>query len=186
MIADSVFDRNWAELSYAADLPAVLRTHLHEIKNLRNLLSHESVDGPEFTPADRFRYLDTILRVMKALGVDDAVCNETEKARNAVFTAAKSEPLPPPEPKIVEVIREIKVEVPVEVIREVRVEVPTANGNHSAKPDLSGGIQVGAFTLLGPSDPVPSQLLSFNKEMVDASLILWTCNKSTSNNNKKI
>lgn len=161
-----VFDRNWAELSHAASLPAVLRTHLHEVKELRNLLSHQSVDGEDFAPADRFRYLDTMLRVMKALGASDAVCQEIEQARDAIFSVAKAEP------KIVEVIREVEVEVPVEVIRKVYVEVPSSNAPPSI-PDLSGGIKVGPFTMLGPSDPVPGKLTAFNKELIDASLIGW-------------
>ena len=184
-----VFERNWAELSHTADLPAVLRTYLHEIKELRNLLSHQSVDGEDFAPADRFRYLDTILRVMKALGADNAVCQETEKARDSVFVNTPS--ALPSEPKIVEVIREVQVEVPVEVIREVKVEVPVevirevevvreihvevpaATNASPTSPDLAGGIQVGPFTLLGPSDPLPGKLTAFNKELIDASLIGW-------------
>jgi len=172
-----VFERNWAELSYAANLPPMVRTHLHEIKELRNLLSHESVDGGDYSPADRFRYLDTILRVMKALGANEAICDEAERARNAVFKPAEAAVPVAAEPQVVEVIREVRVEVPVEVIREVvrevRVDVPAAPAAAATPPDLSGGIEVGPFILIGPAEPVAGTLAAFNGDMTEASLIFW-------------
>jgi hypothetical protein len=172
-----VFERNWAELSYTAHLPAVLRTYLHEIKELRNLISHESVDGGDYSPADRFRYLDTILRVMKALGADEDACKQTEEARDAVFKSPQSVVATPAEPRVVEVIREVKVEVPVEVIREVvrevRVEVPALTIKASRIAPLPQGIKIGPFILIGPEEPVAGKLLGFDKQELDASLIAW-------------
>jgi hypothetical protein len=172
-----VFERNWAELSYTAHLPAVLRTYLHEIKELRNLVSHESVDGGDYSPSDRFRYLDTILRVMKALSADEDSCKQTEEERDAVFKSPEAVAAPPAEPRVVEVIREVKVEVPVEVIREVvrevRVEVPVSQNRAKVQPDLSKGIKIGSFILIGPEEPVAGKLLGFDKQELHASLIAW-------------
>ncbi len=180
-----VFERNWAELSYTAHLPAVLRTYLHEIKELRNLVSHESVDGGDYSPSDRFRYLDTILRVMKALGADEDTCKQTEEERDAVFKSREAVAAPPAEPRVVEVIREVKVEVPVEVIREVvrevRVEVPVEVIKHvrvetpvTPESEPEGGIMVGDFRLHGPGEPCDGTLPGFDGKEVEATLIPWT------------
>jgi hypothetical protein len=173
-----VFDRNWAELSYTANLTAVLRAHLHEIKELRNLISHESVDDGDYSPADRFRYLDTILRVMKALSVDEDACKQAEAARDAVFNSPEAAVAQPADPRVVEVIREVKVEVPVEVIREVvrevRVEVPALTFKAARITPLPQGIKVGPFILIGPEIPVAGKLLGFDNQELDASLIAWT------------
>jgi len=160
-----VFERNWAELSYTAHLPAVLRTYLHEIKELRNLVSHESVDGGDYSPSDRFRYLDTILRVMKALGADEDTCKQTEEERDAVFKLPEAVVATPAEPRVVEVIRE--------VVREVRVEVPVSQNRAKVQPDLSKGIKIGSFILIGPEEPVAGKLLGFDKQELHASLIAW-------------
>jgi hypothetical protein len=160
-----VFERNWAELSYTAHLPAVLRTYLHEIKELRNLVSHESVDGGDYSPSDRFRYLDTILRVMKPLGADEDTCKQTEEERDAVFKLPEAVVATPAEPRVVEVIRE--------VVREVRVEVPVSQNRAKVQPDLSKGIKIGSFILIGPEEPVAGKLLGFDKQELHASLIAW-------------
>ena len=172
-----VFERNWAELSYTAHLSSVLRTYLHKIKELRNQISHESVDGGDYSPSNRFRYLDTILRVMKALGADEDDCKQTEDARDAVFKSPEAVVATPAEPQVVEVIREVKVEVPVEVIREVvrevRVEVPALTIKASRVTSLPQGIKIGSFVLIGPKEPVAGKLLGFDKQELDASLIAW-------------
>lgn len=168
-----VFDRNWAELSYQAKLPNELRTHVKELADIRNAMSHTAADGAEPSPNDAYRYLDTMARVLRGLSADTAALDPIEAARIEVMRIMAGAPAPAIEPviEIREVVKEVIKEVPVEVIKEVRVAVA---GPPAAAAEPEGGIEVGDFRLHGPGDALDGTLPGFDGKDVEATLIPWT------------
>lgn len=168
-----VFDRNWAELSYQAKLPNELRTHVKELADIRNAMSHTAADGAEPSPNDAYRYLDTMARVLRGLSADSAALDPIEAARIEVMRIMAGAPAPAIEPviEIREVVKEVIKEIPVEVIKEVRVAVA---GPPASAAEPEGSIRVGGFRLHGPGDALDGTLPGFDGKDVEATLIPWT------------
>jgi len=164
-----VFERNWAELSYDSALPNELRTHIRELADLRNAISHHATDGAEMLVGDAFRYLDTIGRVLKALGTDPTAVEAVECTKRDAMRAMAGEFIPAPQ--IVEIPAQMKAVR--EEIREVQV-MPTADAiPTTAEDECTATIQVGAFRLLGPGDSIATEIASFGGLTVPATAIPW-------------
>lgn len=164
-----VFERNWAELSYAASLPNEVRTHMRELSDLRNAVAHHAADGSEMPLGDTFRHLDTIARVLGAVGTDPASLAGVEEAKRDVMKAMAGEFIPPPQ--IVEV--PVTVEVIREVIGEVQLQPQAATDASIPEAYSASSIQVGSFQLNGPGELSPSRIASFNGEEVAATAVPW-------------
>ena len=81
-----LFDQNWHELNQRSRLPFEARTWLKEAQSIRNRWAHLPPDG--LSPEDTYRDIDTLMRLVKAIGVEDAsltlIGDHREKARQAM------------------------------------------------------------------------------------------------------
>lgn len=75
-----VFDRNWYEINAVRKLPSEARNWLKETQAIRNRWAHLPPGGPG--PEDLYRDLDTVLRLMAAIGVDDDSIARARAARD--------------------------------------------------------------------------------------------------------
>jgi ATP-dependent helicase HepA len=90
-----IADRNWSELAQAAALPAGARNWLKEAQTIRNRWAHVPADG--IPDDDRLRDLDSIERLMQALGADPASIRDIRAERTALLVqlAARVAPTHP-------------------------------------------------------------------------------------------
>lgn len=98
-----LFDQNWHELNQRARLPFEARNWLKEAQSIRNRWAHLPPAG--LTPEDTYRDLDTIARLMKAIGVESAslslVASCREDARQAMSLQGAKMPPTNPDPPMV-------------------------------------------------------------------------------------
>lgn len=66
-----VLDQNWSELAAVESLPREARNWVKELQSVRNRWAHAPVGG--INPTDVFRDADTLERLLKVLGADEAV-----------------------------------------------------------------------------------------------------------------
>jgi hypothetical protein len=184
-----VFDRNWGELSFTANLSSEVKTHFKEIGDIRNQMAHLAAEGSEIPDADAYRCYDTLHRAMTAIQADADLLQQIRQESLACITRMAGGLT---EPKTVtiekEVIREVPVEVikefirevPVEVIKEVIREVPVevirevrTQGSYSAEKEPEGGLLIGKLRIHGPGEEQTGKLVGFDGQEVEATLIAW-------------
>lgn len=95
-----VLDQNWHEIQAVRRLQFEARNWLKEAQSIRNRWAHLPPGGLQ--PEDRYRDLDTVLRLMTAIGADDAVIARARNARDEVFNAIEDsqQDWSAPEPEI--------------------------------------------------------------------------------------
>ncbi|HBP0660895.1 TPA: DEAD/DEAH box helicase family protein [Pseudomonas aeruginosa] len=93
-----VLDQNWYDVNASRRLPFEARNWLKEAQSIRNRWAHLPPGG--LNPDDRYRDLDTVWRLMTALGADDSSIARVRTARDeALSTVNRSHevtPAPPP------------------------------------------------------------------------------------------
>lgn len=65
-----VLDQNWSELAAVESLPREVRNWVKELQSVRNRWAHAPAGG--ISPTDVFRDADTLERLLKVLGADEA------------------------------------------------------------------------------------------------------------------
>jgi hypothetical protein len=91
-----IADRNWSEIAHAASLPPMARNWLKEAQTIRNRWAHAPVSG---IPADeRFRDLDTIERLMQAIGADQPTLADIHAERTALLAQLAGSAKPADQP----------------------------------------------------------------------------------------
>ena len=164
-----VFDRNWAELSHAAKLPAEIRTYAKEITDMRHLHAHHSTGGSSLSPADSYRQLDTLERVQNAIGADAESRHALAEAKKQVL-ATLAEGLIPKEasvPKSAPANPDPLVAPP-----EKKSE-PTEPAEIKIPLPIEKGISISQLQLFGPGEPIPTEIPSFDGRLVAASAVPW-------------
>ena len=89
-----ITDRNWSELTQAAALPPAARNWLKEAQTIRNRWAHAPAGG--IPDDDRLRDLDTIERLMQALGADSSSLDAIRTERTALLAHLASATAPKP------------------------------------------------------------------------------------------
>lgn len=169
-----VFDRNWSELSYRCRLADELKTHIKELANIRNAISHEAAEQVAIAPEDALRYLDTMLRVLRSIGGDAETLAAIEVARMTVMRTMVGDVTPAPE--VITIEKEVIREVPVEVIKEVLVEVDREIKTRKPPADEqepTGGIVIGSFRLVAADAGVAGMVSGFDGTKSAARLFSW-------------
>lgn len=168
-----VFDRNWAELSHSAKLPAEVRTYAREVTDMRHQHAHHSIGGTSCNPSDAYRQLDTLERVLTAIGADAGMLRDLYKAKIQTLEALASESLP-----------ERKVEAPAPPpqpspeVSSIPKETPPIVAEADIPEKLRGlpdgeGMTLGCLQLFGPGEPIPTQIPSFDGRQVASSAVPW-------------
>jgi hypothetical protein len=164
-----VFDRNWAELSHAAKLPAEIRTYAKEITDMRHLHAHHSTGGPSLGPADAFRQLDTMERVLKSIGGDSEARHALAESKKQAL-ATMAEGLIPKEAPVPQPASEISRPV----IEHPQKKAEPAESADTATPIPAGQeISISQLQLIGPCEPIPTEIPSFDGRQVAASAVPW-------------
>jgi len=89
-----VLDRNWYDINAVRRLPFEARNWLKEAQSIRNRWAHLPPGG--LNPDDRYRDLDTVWRLMTALGADDSSISRVRTARDeALSTVNRSHEVAP-------------------------------------------------------------------------------------------
>lgn len=78
-----IADRNWSEIAHAASLPPTARNWLKEAQTIRNRWAHAPVSG--IPDDEHFRDLDTIGRLMQAIGADQPTLADIHAERTALL-----------------------------------------------------------------------------------------------------
>ena len=76
-----VLDQNWYDVNASRRLPFEARNWLKEAQSIRNRWAHLPPGG--LNPDDRYRDLDTVWRLMTALGADDSSIARVRTARGS-------------------------------------------------------------------------------------------------------
>lgn len=79
-----IVDRNWHDLTTVKPLSHDVRNWLKEAQTIRNRWAHMPPGG--LAPQDHYRDLDTIYRLMTALGADESALTHVCRARDNVFS----------------------------------------------------------------------------------------------------
>lgn len=89
-----VLDQNWHDINASRRLPFEARNWLKEAQSIRNRWAHLPPGG--LNPEDRYRDLDTVWRLMTALGADDSSIARVRSARDeALSTVNRSHEVTP-------------------------------------------------------------------------------------------
>lgn len=75
-----VLDQNWYEINASRKLPFEARNWLKEAQSIRNRWAHLPPSG--LNPEDRYRDLDTVMRLMTAVGASDGSIDRVRTARD--------------------------------------------------------------------------------------------------------
>jgi len=91
-----IADRNWSEIAHAASLPPTARNWLKEAQTIRNRWAHAPVSG--IPDDERFRDLDTIERLMQAIGADQPTLADIRAERTALLAQLAGSAKPADQP----------------------------------------------------------------------------------------
>jgi len=91
-----IADRNWSEIAHAASLQPTARNWLKEAQTIRNRWAHAPVSG--IPDDERFRDLDTIERLMQAIGADQPTLADIHAERTALLTQLAGSAKPADQP----------------------------------------------------------------------------------------
>jgi hypothetical protein len=91
-----IADRNWSEIAHAASLPPTTRNWLKEAQTIRNRWAHAPVSG--IPDDERFRDLDTIERLMQAIGADQPTLADIHAERTALLAQLAGSAKPADQP----------------------------------------------------------------------------------------
>jgi hypothetical protein len=142
-----VFERNWAELSYASRLADEVRIYAKEVAAIRNSVAHAAADGASLPRMDLYRHLDTIRRLLVAIGTNPErltpLTNEIERIISIHDAPATC---------------------------QGPVAVPDQNMAFDAWKELPKR-HLGKFTIHGPGDPQVASLPNFQRVPVDATIV---------------
>lgn len=86
-----ILDQNWSELAGAEPLPRDARNWVKELQSVRNRWAHAPAGG--VSPTDTFRDADTLERLLKVLGADEALLSKLNVFK--VATLARIAPAVP-------------------------------------------------------------------------------------------
>jgi ERCC4-related helicase len=78
-----VLDQNWSELAAVLPLPRDARNWVKELQSVRNRWAHAPVNG--ISSSDVFRDADTLERLLKILGADDALLGKIGALKSATL-----------------------------------------------------------------------------------------------------
>ena len=91
-----IADRNWSEIAHAASLPPTARNWLKEAQTIRNRWAHAPVSG---IPDDEcYRDLETIERLMQAIGADQPALADIHAERTALLAQLAGSAKPADQP----------------------------------------------------------------------------------------
>lgn len=82
-----VLDKNWQEINTVHRLPFEARNWVKESQGIRNRWAHLPPGG--LNAEDRYRDLDTVARLMSAIGVNEISVNRVREARDQVLPGGK-------------------------------------------------------------------------------------------------
>lgn len=88
-----VFDRNWYHFSQRFNFSTQERHYVKEMQTIRNRWAH--IDNQEIDLEDAYRDIDTIVRFLQIISVDDEVLSSIKEVKNSIFS--KSPPTTPEE-----------------------------------------------------------------------------------------
>ena len=93
-----VLDQNWHDINASSRLPFEARNWLKEAQSIRNRWAHLPPGG--LSPEDRYRDLDTVLRLITALGASDSSIAKVRKSRDETMSTVNQsrEVTPAPTP----------------------------------------------------------------------------------------
>lgn len=161
-----VFERNWAELSHVAHLPAEVRTHAREIANIRHACAHAAADGGMFSARDGYRNLDTLERFLRAIGTDPSVMRLLEQdlaaAAEGMVSCSSRVGFKP-------TARFSMIRAPEKPFEVLDGDMQPPNTEWVGLPSRS----IGPFTLQGPGEPVATEIASFAGKPVAATTNPW-------------
>ena len=80
-----VLDQNWSELGAVVPLPRDARNWVKELQSVRNRWAHAPVGG--ISPTDVFRDADTLERLLKVLGADEALLGKIDALKAATLVS---------------------------------------------------------------------------------------------------
>lgn len=80
-----VLDQNWSELAAVVPLPREARNWVKELQSVRNRWAHAPMGG--IAPSDVFRDADTLERLLKVLGADEALLGKIGVLKNATLVS---------------------------------------------------------------------------------------------------
>lgn len=80
-----VLDQNWSELAAVEPLPRDARNWVKELQSVRNRWAHAPVGG--ISPTDIFRDADTLERLLKVLGADEALLGKIDALKAATLVS---------------------------------------------------------------------------------------------------
>ena len=80
-----VLDQNWSELAAIVPLPREARNWVKELQSVRNRWAHAPVGG--VSPTDVFRDADTLERLLKVLGANDALLGKISVLKAATLVS---------------------------------------------------------------------------------------------------
>ncbi len=91
-----IADRNWSEIAHAASLQPTARNWLKEAQTIRNRWAHAPVSG--IPDDERYRDLDTIERLMQAIGADQPTLADIHAERTALLAQLAGPATPADQP----------------------------------------------------------------------------------------